>query len=157
MKANIRDLKFDAIVKFPRLDMTAKYHLDFGIFGFQLKGQGDSNTIIDNSRGRITMRAKKYINPETGKEHMKFDKILIKIQIGSIKKATLTNLFGAGLASSSIFQEILNTVIRTQPEFVVAEINPPIERTLSEMTTDIINQVAKVATYDEVFPVKSDD
>jgi len=151
LKTNMRELKFDALVKLPRMDIKSKYDLNFNLFGFRLKGQGDSHTIIDNSRGRLSIRAKKYIHE--GEEYLNFEKFHIKIQIGHIRKATLSNIFGGQLGASSIFQEILNTLLRSQPEFVFSEIYPPIENDLSEIFTSIANRIAKTATYNEIFPV----
>lgn len=147
----MRELRFDALIRLPRLDIKSKYDLNFNLFGFRLKGHGDSHTIIDNSRGRMSIRAKKYTHE--GQEYLNFEKFQMKIQIGNIRKATLSNIFGGQLGASSIFQEILNTLLRSQPEFVFNEIYPPIERDLSEIFTEITNRLAKTATYDEIFPV----
>lgn len=40
LKANMQELKFDAIVRFPRLEITAKYDLIFNLFGLRLVGKG---------------------------------------------------------------------------------------------------------------------
>lgn len=40
LKANMKELKFDAIVRFPRLEINAKYDLIFNLFGLRLSGKG---------------------------------------------------------------------------------------------------------------------
>lgn len=165
----MKELKFDAIVRFPRLEINGKYDLIFNLFGLRLSGkgkikltakkatkklilnlnQGDSSTIIDNSRGRITMRALKYF--ANGAEYLKFDKFKIKIQVGDIKHAYLSNLFDG--ARSPLLQEIAINLIRNQPEFLISEIYPPIEENLSQTFTSIANKLAISSTFDELFPL----
>jgi hypothetical protein len=149
LKANVRDLRFDAIVRFPRLDFRANYDLVFNLFGLNMKGKGDAYSIIDNSRGRISIRARKYIGID-GREYLNFEKFNIKIHVGQVRKANLSNLFGG---RSAVLEEIVNTMIRTQPEFLLQEIYPPIENHLSESFTSIANKVSHTASFDEVFPL----
>jgi hypothetical protein len=149
LKANMRDLKFDAIVKFPRLEITSKYDLVFRLFGLALQGKGDGNSVIDDSRGRISIRARRFIGVD-GKEYLNFEKFSVKVQVGVIKKASLSNLFNG---KSPILEEIANQIIRTQPEFLLQEIYPPIEDHLSETFTTIANRFSNLATFDEVFPL----
>lgn len=110
---------------------------------------GDSSTVIENSRGRISMRARKYF--ANGAEYLNFEKFIIKIQIGDIKQAYLSNLFDG--ARSPIFKEIANNLIRNQPEFLLKEIYPPIEEHLSLTFTTIANQLASSSTFNELFPL----
>lgn len=109
----MRDLKFDAIVKFPRLEFKSKYDLLFNLFGFRLQGKGDAVSILENSRGRISIKARRYIL--NGIEYLNFEKFNIKIQVGSVQKATLTNLFGNG-RQSPLLEEIANSFIKSQPD-----------------------------------------
>jgi hypothetical protein len=149
LKANMRDLRFDAIVTFPRLEISGKYDLVFGLFGLALKGKGDGSVTMDNSRGRISIRARRYIGPD-GKEYVNFEKFNVKVQVGVVKKASLSTLFNG---KSPILEEIANQMIRTQPDFLIQEIYPPIENHLSETFTTIANKFSSLATFDEVFPL----
>lgn len=149
IKANMRELKFDAIVKFPRLEFKSKYDLVFNLFGFNMQGKGDAHSIVENSRGRISIRARRYIGHD-GREYLNFEKFNIKVQVGAVRKASLSNLFGG---RSALLEEIANTMIRTNPEFIINEIYPPIESHLSELFTTITNKLASTATFDEVFPL----
>ncbi|KAG5682953.1 hypothetical protein PVAND_012270 [Polypedilum vanderplanki] len=149
LKANMRDLKFDAIVKFPRLEISSKYDLVFNLFGLALAGKGDGSSIIDNSRGRISIRARRYIGQD-GREYLNFEKFNVKVQVGVIKSASLSSFFNG---KSPILEEIANQIIRTQPEFLIQEIYPPIENHLAETFTTIANKFSNLATFDEVFPL----
>jgi hypothetical protein len=149
LKANMQELKFDAIVRFPRLEFSAKYDLLFNLFGFRLQGAGDAYSVIDNSRGRISMRGRRYF--QNGQEYLNFEKFNIKVQIGTVRQAQLTNLFGSG-RSSPLLDEIANSLIRSQPEFILQEIYPPIEAHLSETFTTIANKIASGSTFNELFP-----
>jgi ABC-type thiamine transport system ATPase subunit len=103
---------------------------------------------MDNSRGRVTIRAR--VNNVNGVQYIKFDKILIKIQIGQVRKVNFSNLFGG---NSAVLEEIANSLIQNQPEFLLQEIYPPIEEHLSQTFTAIANKIATSATFDEVFPL----
>jgi len=48
LRANLKDLKFDFIVSFPKLDMRGKYQLSFNFLGTSLKAQGDMVSIFGN-------------------------------------------------------------------------------------------------------------
>lgn len=113
-------------------------------------GQGDSSAIIDNSRGRISIKGRKYFGPN-GVEYLNFEKFLIKIQIGDVKHAYLSNLFDS--SRSQILQEIANNLVRNEPQFLLQEIYPPIEEHLSQTFTTIANKLAISATFDELFPL----
>lgn len=95
------------------------------------------------------MRARKYF--ANGSEYINFDKFVIKIQIGDIKHAYLSNLFDG--ARSPLIQEIAKNLIKNQPEFLISEIYPPIEAHLSQTFTTIANQLAASSTFDELFPL----
>jgi hypothetical protein len=101
------------------------------------------------------MRAKKYMHE--GKEHIHFDKFLITLQFGHVRKAQLSDLFGGGFASSSIFKDIFNRLIRSESDFMISTVNPSIENHMSEVFTAIANKITKIATYDEILPEKIDD
>lgn len=42
----MQELKFDAIIRFPRLELSAKYDLIFNLFGLRLIGKGEFYIII---------------------------------------------------------------------------------------------------------------
>lgn len=148
MRANIDELRFDALIRFPKLEFSAKYDLIFGLFGLKLKGHGDAAAIIDNSKGRISMKARRYTL--NGLDYINFEKFNIKVQIGEIKYAHLDNLLDS---KSPIFNEVVNNLIKTQPEFLVQEIYPPIEAHLSEVFTTIANKMVSETSLNELFPL----
>jgi hypothetical protein len=147
IRANVDELRFDALIRFPKLEFTAKYDLIFGLFGLKLKGQGDAAAVIENSRGRISMKARRFIS--NGVEYINFEKFSIKVQIGDIKYAHLANLFDG---RSPIFNEVANNLFKSQPEFLVQDIYPPIEKHLSEVFTTIANKMVGGVSLAELFP-----
>jgi Haemolymph juvenile hormone binding protein (JHBP) len=79
---------------------------------------------------------------------LSFDKFGIKIQPGQLMKVRLTNLFPGNVA----LEEIANGLISTNSDFLLNDIYPSLENSLSELFTSITNRIAVEATYDELFP-----
>lgn len=92
------------------------------------------------------MRARKY--PRNGQTYLKFDKFSIKIQPGQVRKVQLTNLFPGNLA----LEEIANGFISSNSDFLLNDIYPNLENSLSDVFTTIANRIASEASFDELFP-----
>lgn len=92
------------------------------------------------------MKARKYLN--NGVEFMKFDKFRIKIQPGFSRKIKLENLF----QGNPTLEQIGNTFINENSEFFLSDIYPGVENSLSDLFTNVANQINAQASYDELFP-----
>lgn len=100
----------------------------------------------ENSKARISLRAKKY--PRNGQTYIQFDKFQIKIQPGMVRKVQLTNLFPGNLA----LEEIANGFISSNSDFLLNDVYPSLENSLAEHFTAVGNKIAGEASFDELFP-----
>lgn len=91
------------------------------------------------------MRAKKY--NKNGATYLHFEKFLIKIYIGK-KTIQLSNLFQGNPG----LEQIGNAFINGNSDFFLTDVYPSIENSLSEVFTNIANQITGEASFDELFP-----
>lgn len=62
LKANMKELKFDAIVRFPRLEMNANYDLIFNLFGLRLSGKGNQTKLIWHQMVNFNFKSRRLIS-----------------------------------------------------------------------------------------------
>lgn len=146
MRANLNELKFDFIITFPNLDIRGKYDLIFRLFGFSLKGRGDIIANFQNTRARVSMKARKYL--KNGEAFLNFEKFYIKIQPGQQRNIKLTNLFQGNPG----LEEIGNAFINGNSEFFLTDVYPSLENSLADLFTNIANRITGDASFDELFP-----
>lgn len=144
-RVNLNDLKFDFILNFPKLDIRGKYDLVFRLFGYALQGRGDIIASFENTRARVSMRAKKI--QKNGQVYLHFDRFGIKFVPGK-QAIKLTNLFQGNPA----LEEIGNNFINTNSEFFLNDVYPSVEHDLSTTFTAIANRITSEASFDELFP-----
>lgn len=147
LRVNLNDIKIDVIVTFPKLDVKANYDLVIKIFGQNLENKGEGIIKLENPRARVALKGSKYI--KDGKEYLKFDRFRIKVQPGTIRQLKLSNLF----ESDRNIEEAANAFITANSDFLLQNVYPSIEKDLAELLTDVANEIAKNATYDELFPL----
>lgn len=63
-------------------------------------------------------------------------------------KFNLDNLFNG----DPVLNQLGNRVVNENAEIFLAELVPGLEQSLSERFTDIVNQILKNATYEDMFP-----
>lgn len=146
-RVNLNDIKIDVIVTFPKLDVKANYDLVIKIFGQNLENKGEGIIKLENPRARVALKGSKYI--KNGKEYLKFDRFRIKVQPGTIRQLKLSNLF----ESDRSIEEAANAFMNANSDFLLQNVYPSIEKDLAELLTNIANEIAKNATYDELFPL----
>ncbi|KAG5666677.1 hypothetical protein PVAND_014692 [Polypedilum vanderplanki] len=145
LRANMQELKMDAIISYPSLELTAKYHYIAQFFGRPIKSEGDIVVKIGDSRNRISIKMHKVL--KDGKEYLQFDKVGIKIS-GQPTGIQLKGLFG----DNKTLNEIATALIKENPLFQPNRLFPHFEKNLSEAMTNIANTIVYKATFDEVFP-----
>lgn len=145
-RMNFKDLKIDVLASLPKLDIKAKYKLNFKLFGSDIQSEGDYFTIYDNSKVRLTLQGQRFI--QNGKEYAKFDAVPVRFKRGFVSELQMTNLFGGRSEFSKSVQEL----IREDQEFYNQHINPHIEDILSKTFTKIANAVIEGSSVDELFP-----
>jgi hypothetical protein len=142
----MRELKMDAIISYPSLELTAKYHYIAHFFGQPIKSEGDIVVKISESRNRISIKMHKIMR-DNGKEYLQFDKVGIKIS-GKPTGIQLKGLFG----DNKTLNDIAAALIKENPLFQPNRLFPHFEKNLSEAMTEIANTIVHNASYDEVFP-----
>lgn len=146
-RANVKDLKVDVIVNFPKLEIKGNYDLVIKLFGQNLDNRGDGVIKLDNARARVAMKGSRYT--KEGKEYIKFDRFRLKVQPGTIRHLKLSNLF----QNDKNLEEAANAFINANSDFLLQNVYPTVEKDLAELLTNIANELAKNATYDELFPL----
>ncbi|XP_018341297.1 PREDICTED: protein takeout-like [Trachymyrmex septentrionalis] len=148
----IRDLKIDPEtvfitfkVGFDKLDFKGKYQINAQILLLNIVGEGDlTGTFLDYDSDCV-MKSQKIV--KHNKTYVNFEKMKIRIKIN---KAVLNfnNLFGGDSVLGSASNEILNA----NSDFIVDEIRPVLEDSLSDLFTRIANKITLKFTYDDLFP-----
>lgn len=84
---------------------------------------------------------------QNGEEHLKFDKMRLRLYIG---KSTLHlgNLF----SNDPLLSRATNDIVNENSELFLQEIKPALENALAEKFTDIANKITLRFTYKELFP-----
>ena len=135
------------IVKFPKLDIKTNYDLVIKIFGQNLDNKGEGFIKLENARARVALKGSKYL--KDGKEYIKFERFRMKVQPGTIRQLKLSNLF----QNDPNIEDAANAFIASNSEFLLQNVYPTIEKDLAELLTNVANELAKNATYDELFPL----
>ncbi|KAL6255407.1 hypothetical protein P5V15_013742 [Pogonomyrmex californicus] len=148
----IRDFKIDPKdvfltfkVGFQKLDFKGKYQINAQILLLNLVGEGGLTGTFFDYECDCLLNSHKIIknnNTYVNFEKMKFD---IKINKAVIN---LDNLFGG----DPILGPASNEVLNANSNFLVDEIKPILEESLSDLFTNIANKITGTFTYDELFP-----
>jgi hypothetical protein len=142
----MNDLKMDAILTYPKLDLNGIYQMSANFFGAPVNHEGNFSVSIYQSRARVSFKMEKYL--EDNIEHIKFERVGVHI-IGKSKDIQVNNVFGKNRA----INDIANALIKENPIFQLEKLNPHFEKSLSDSMTILANKVVKKATFDEVFPL----
>ncbi|KYQ52580.1 Protein takeout [Trachymyrmex zeteki] len=148
----IRDLKIDPDnvfitfkVGFQKLDFRRKYQINAQILLLNIVGDGDLTGSFLGYDSDCLMKSQKIV--KNNNTYVNFEKMKIKIKIN---KAVLNfeNLFGGDSVLGSASNEILNS----NSDFIIDEIKPVLEDSLSDLFTRIANKITLKFTYDDLFP-----
>jgi len=142
----MQDLKMDAILLYPKLEMTGHFQFRANLFGRTVKNDGEVVMKIINSVNRISIKMQKFI--KNGKEYLRFENVTIKIKSSKPSAVELKGIFG-----SKTLNDIAGALVRENPLFKSDRINPYFEKSLSQTMTKTANQIVSSATFDETFPL----
>ncbi|XP_063699309.1 protein takeout-like isoform X2 [Culicoides brevitarsis] len=143
--ADLEKLTFDFILTLPKLEFTSKYSLNVRLAIVDIKGKGNTKGYFKNSRARVRVRG--YVEPKDGKNYVRFRRIQVRINIPEAK-FYLENLFNG----DEVLGQLGNRVINENSQIFLADLVPGLENSLSEKFTDIINNVLRDATVEDMFP-----
>ena len=116
------------------------------LLGAPITSDGDLYAVFDSAKARIGLKAQKYLR--NGVEYIKFEPILLKINIGKVSALRLSNLFNG----NPVLSEVVHALLVSNSDFLLNDFYPHIEKSLSELFTDVANKITKEATFDELFP-----
>lgn len=148
----LRDLKIDPEnvlitfkVGFQKLDFRGKYKINAQILLLKLVGEGGLTGSFYGYECDCLLKSHKVVrnnNTYIVFEKMKFD---IKINKALIN---LDNLFGG----DPILGPASNEVLNANSNYLIDELKPVLEDTLSDLFTNIANKITSRFTYNELFP-----
>ncbi|KAK5645612.1 hypothetical protein RI129_004076 [Pyrocoelia pectoralis] len=128
----------------PHLYFKGNYNLNMNILLINVRGRGPIEGNCTNYGSEVVMKGRKIlINNE---EHLKFDKIRLRLSIGK-SKIVLGNLPGG----DSILREVTDSLVNDNSDLFINEIKPTLERGLAEKFTEIANKITLRFTYKELF------
>lgn len=84
---------------------------------------------------------------QNGKSYVRFKRIQVRINIPDAK-FHLDNLFNG----DPVLNQLGNRVVNENSEIFLAELVPGLETSLASIFTDIVNEILKETTYEEMFP-----
>uniref|UniRef100_A0A1W7R7Q8 Putative hemolymph juvenile hormone binding protein n=1 Tax=Aedes albopictus TaxID=7160 RepID=A0A1W7R7Q8_AEDAL len=141
------NLSFDLAVTIPKLNFTGKYSLKMKMLLLNLQGKGDLKGSLTNTR--LAVRIRGYTEKIEDKEYVRFHRLGIRLKIES-GNFHLDNLFNG----DPVLGQVGNQVINENSRIFLDEIIPGLEKNLGRLFTEIVNNLLKTATIDDMFPEK---
>lgn len=141
------NLSFDLAVTIPKLNFTGKYSLKMKMLLLNLQGKGDLKGSLTNTR--LAARIRGYTEKIDGKDYVRFHRIGIRLKVES-GTFHLDNLFNG----DPVLGQVGNQVINENSRIFLDEIIPGLEKNLGRIFTEIVNNLLKTATIDDMFPEK---
>lgn len=144
LQVNLTNNKFVFKTLIPHLYFKGDYSLYVNIFLITVRERGPIEGNCTNYVADVVMRGRKVmINDE---EHLKFDKIKLRLRIGNSKLA-LGNLS----TTDPIIKEVTDSLITDNSDVFINEIKPTLEMSLADKLTEIANRITLSFTYQELF------
>lgn len=143
------NLSFDLVSSIPKLNFTGKYSLKMKLLFLDLQGKGDIKGTLTNTKLAIKIRGFTETNGTDSKQYVRFHRLGIRLKIED-GKFQLDNLFNG----DPVLGQVGNQVINDNARMFLDELIPGLERNLSRLFTEIVNNLLKNATIDEMFPEK---
>ncbi|KAK5645893.1 hypothetical protein RI129_004357 [Pyrocoelia pectoralis] len=133
-------------VEIPQIYAEGHYEINTKLLFIDLKGEGKFKTNVSDYHFDCTLKGN-VINDDDGLNHLLFDKLGCKLNIGE-KKILLEKLF----ADNPVLEAATKGIIDDNTEALFHEIRPGLQDAVSEKFTSIANQITKAFTYEELFP-----
>lgn len=163
------NLSFDLVTSIPKLNFTGKYSLKMKLLFLELQGKGDIKGMLTNTKLSIKIRGYTETNKSAAngtatngtttngtatngtdsKQYVRFNRLGIRLKIEG-GRFQLDNLFNG----DPVLGQVGNQVINDNSRLFLDELIPGLERNLSRLFTEIVNNLLRTATIDEMFPEK---
>ena len=118
----------------------------FGYLGAPMFSEGQMVETLRNTKVRVNMKGRLYL--KNGERYMYFDPFYFKIIENTISHIDFTNFF----PTTTFLGPIVKNYFVNNAEFLNSKVYPDFEKAFSETFTNLANQIAVSATFDEAFP-----
>lgn len=134
-------------VEIPNLHIDGQYSINGRILLLPIQGSGPIKGNFSDASGVVRIKTHIYTNSTSGLDHIEISDFRLKISIG---KGTLSleNLFGG----DPVLGEVINNAINNNFDSFIRELQPLIEKALSEALLEISNSIVRPFTFKQLFP-----
>lgn len=147
LKTDFDNLEFALEIKLPHLHIKGHYDISGRVLLLPIQGSGPITGNFTQCTGSVKIRAgtKQHSN---GEHKVFIDDFIMKITVG---KGTLNfeNLFGG----EKVLGDVINNAINSNFDAFLAEMQPLIEKALSDAFREIANGIVSNFTYEQLFPI----
>lgn len=145
IRYNLDERKFNISTVIPEMHIFGKYDLKMNILLLKATGNGDFHLALNDTLANMKMEY--FIVPTDGKNLVRFKPIDTRLKFNKAR-FHLTNLFNSDLAMEQFGNQALNQ----NPNLLLDEVKPTIEKNLGRVFTDISNSAVQGAEEFELLP-----
>ncbi|XP_015604906.1 circadian clock-controlled protein [Cephus cinctus] len=146
LKIDLNLLRFEVDVDLPHLFIDGQYQVDGRVLLLPIRGSGPMKGNFTGCTGAVKLQGE-ILKGDDGEEHLHFSDFRMKISIGK-GNLLLENLFGG----ERTLGDIVNSAINSNFDAFIRELQPLIEKALSEAFLEIANNIVGPFTYQQLFP-----
>lgn len=143
---NLDDLRFMMNIKLPHLHVKGTYEINGKILLLPIEGSGPMTGNFTQCVGSVTVHGMKQQLPN-GENNVQIDEFKMRITVGK-GNLNLENLFGG----EKVLGDVINSAINSNFEAFVKELQPLMEKALSDAFREIANSIVSNFTYEQLFP-----
>ncbi|RZF47841.1 hypothetical protein LSTR_LSTR013931 [Laodelphax striatellus] len=147
----LEDIKFDFEKKrvflqgrVPKVQMKGKYKASGKVLVLPITGDGDADINLTNVG--LKYNADFEVEKKNGKDHLKLVNPVLDIETDGIN-FKLTNLFNG----DKLLGDNMNTFLNENWKELLKEFGPAVSETLAQIITLIVNNIAELVPYEDVF------
>ncbi|XP_043462755.1 circadian clock-controlled protein daywake-like [Leptopilina heterotoma] len=147
LKVDTNEFRIGVDLELPRLQIEGQYNINGRILLLPIHGVGPMRVNVTDVGAVVRIKTNLYTNPTTGLDHIRISEFRLKVSIskGNIE---LDNLFGG----DPMLGEVVNNAINNNFESFIRELQPLIEKALSEALLEISNSIVRPFTFKQLFP-----
>ncbi|KAI4499873.1 hypothetical protein M0802_005129 [Mischocyttarus mexicanus] len=146
LNINFDNLEFALEVKLPHLHIRGLYDINGRVLLLPIQGSGPMVGNFTQCTGTVKIRAGTKQQPN-GDNNVIIEDFKMKITVGK-GTITLENLFGG----EKVLGDVVNNAINSNFDAFLSELQPFIEKALSDAFREIANSIVTNFTYEQLFP-----
>ncbi|XP_051167809.1 protein takeout-like [Leptopilina boulardi] len=147
LKIDPNDIRIGVDLELPNLNIEGQYAINGRILLLPIQGAGPMRANVTDVGAVVRIKTNMVKNPTTGLDHIEISDFRLKL---SITKGTLhlDNLFGG----DPVLGEVVNNAINNNFESFIRELQPLIEKALSDAFLEIANSIVRPFSFKQLFP-----